>query len=517
MMKNLLRFLLLLLLLGALCLGFQAISLVPGSNNSGDSLAYAATSAGQAEKPSEAVPHHGDPYARVFLVLALLLICAMAGHFIARKLNQSAVLGELAVGILVGALFYQLSAPTVTILRHSDQVAAATQKVLEQNVGWQEATRLTLAEAKISPEEKEQIQTVLASPQFPQYLLASRILHFFSSFGVVLLLFMAGLESSLERLRRAGKAVAGLGFAEVSLTFVSCYAVVWLLTPGGQSPTLPLLVAGALSATSVGISARSFQDMNKLGLPEAQVVLGAAVLDDILSLIILAVVTGILTTGAVALSTIALIVLKALLFFAAVAWFGIKFLQRDIALFAWLDQSHVKLYFSFGLLLILAWLADLMGLATIIGAFAAGLILEDRYFQIDVKSPEGEQSVESLLAPLEHLFAPLFFVLLGFQVDVTTFADLKVLVLGLILTLVAIFGKMAATLILKKGYRKLVVGFGLVPRGEVTLIFASLGKSMGVLSTSLYSVLIIVVLLTTLITPPCLTWALGRSGETALT
>ena len=517
MMKNILRFLLLLLFIGVLCVGLQAISPLPGSNILGDSLSYASTSTAQTETPSNAVAHHGDPYARVFLVLALLLICAMAGHFVARKLNQSAVLGELAVGILVGALFYQLSAPTVTILRHSDQVAAATQKVLQQNVGWQEAVRLTLAEAKISPEEKEQIQTVLASPQFPQYLLASRILHFFSSFRVVLLLFMAGLESSLDRLRRAGKAVVGLGFAEVSLTFVSCYAVVWLLMPTGQSPTLPLLVAGALSATSVGISARSFQDMNKLDLPEAQVVLGAAVLDDILSLIILAVVTGILTTGAVAMSTIALIVLKALLFFAAVAWFGIKFLQRDIALIARLDQSHVKLYFSFGLLLLLAWLADLMGLATIIGAFAAGLILEDRYFQIEVKSAESGQSVESLLAPLEHLFAPLFFVLLGFQVDVTTFANLKVLVLGLLLTLVAIFGKMAATLILKKGYRKLVVGFGLVPRGEVTLIFASLGKSMGVLSNSHYSVLIIVVLLTTLITPPCLMWALGRSDETALT
>ena len=165
------------------------------------------------------------------------------------------------MGILVGALFYQLSAPTVTILRHSDQIAAATQKVLQQNVGWQEAVRLTLAEAELSSEEKAQIQRVVSSPKFPQYLLASRILHFFSSFGVVLLLFMAGLESTLDRLRRAGKAVAGLGFAEVSLTFVSCYAVAWLLMPGGQSPTVPLLIAGALSATSVGISARSFRDI----------------------------------------------------------------------------------------------------------------------------------------------------------------------------------------------------------------------------------------------------------------
>jgi Kef-type K+ transport system membrane component KefB len=512
MITRLPRVLLLCLLVGALCAGFLLTS-DRGASFS-DSLAYASASAPETGKPSDIAAHHGDPYARVFLVLALLLICAMAGHFAARKLNQSAVLGELAVGILVGALLYQFSAPTVTILRHPDQVAAATQKVLQENVGWQEAVRLTLGEAQVSPEEKEQIQAVVASPQFPQYLLVARILHFFSSFGVVLLLFMAGLESSLDQLRRAGRAVVGLGFAEVSLTFVSCYAVVWLLMPAGQNPTLPLLVAGALSATSVGISARSFQDMHKLSLPEAQVVLGAAVLDDILSLIILAVVTGILTTGAVAMSAVAFIVLKAALFFAAVAWFGIKFLQRDIALFAWLDQSHVKLYFSFGLLLVLAWLADLMGLATIIGAFAAGLILEDRYFQIAVESPEGRQSVESLLAPLEQLFAPLFFVLLGFQVDVTTFASLKVLILGLLLSVVAIGGKMAATLILQRGYHRLVVGFGLVPRGEVTLIFASLGKSMGILSTPLYSVLIIVVLLTTLITPPCLKWALGRCNQT---
>ncbi len=510
MRNNLPRFLLILFFLGVLCAGYQVFFAMPGN-----SLALASASAPPAEMPSSVASHYGDPYAKVFLILALLLICAMAGHFAAGKLNQSAVLGELAVGILVGALLYQLSGPVVTILRHSDQVAAATQKVLQQNVGWQDAVRLTLADAQLPQEEKAQIQTVVASPQFPQYLLAARILHFFSSFGVVLLLFMAGLESTMDKLRRAGRTVVGLGFAEVSLTFVSCYAVVWLLVPLGQGPTLPLLVAGALSATSVGITARSFQDMNKLGLPEAQVVLGAAVLDDILSLIILAVATGILTTGAVASSTIALIVLKAVLFFAAVAWFGIKFLQKDIALFARLDQSHVKLYFSFLLLLVLAWLADLMGLATIIGAFAAGLILEDRFFQIEVKSPEGGETVESLLAPLEQLFAPLFFVLLGFQVDVTTFANLKVLLLGLLLTLVAIGGKMAATLILKRGYHKLVVGFGLVPRGEVTLIFASLGKSMGVLSTAHYSVLIIVVLLTTLITPPCLTWALSRSYEKA--
>ena len=258
----------------------------------------------------------------------------MLGHFGALKLKQSPVLGELAVGIIVGALAYQLSAPTATILRHFDQINVATQKVLVGDVGWKKAMSLTLAEADLSPEEKAQIEAVAHSPKFPQYLLLARILHFFSSFGIVLLLFMAGLESSLDKLKRSGSAAVGLGLSEVSLTFGCCYSVVWLLLPGGRNLTIPLVVAGALCATSVGISARVFQDMGRLDLPEAQVVLGAAILDDILGLIILAVVTGILTSGAVGLSTIALIVLKAVLFFAAVVWFGLRFLQKDIAFFA---------------------------------------------------------------------------------------------------------------------------------------------------------------------------------------
>jgi uncharacterized MnhB-related membrane protein len=177
------RFLLLFLFLGALFVSFQAPPPIPGLNDLGNSSAHASASAPQTEPPSKANSHHGDLYARVFLVLAVLLICAVIGHFVARKLNQSAVLGELAMGILVGTLFYQLSAPTVTILRHADQVAGATQKVLTQEVGWPEAVRLTLAESDLSSVEKEQVKTVFTSPQFPQYLLAARVLHFFPASG----------------------------------------------------------------------------------------------------------------------------------------------------------------------------------------------------------------------------------------------------------------------------------------------------------------------------------------------
>jgi Kef-type K+ transport system membrane component KefB len=181
-----------------------------------------------------------------------------------------------------------------------------------------------------------------------------------------------------------------------------------------------------------------------------------------------------------------------------------------------LDQSNVKLIYPFALLMILAWLADLIGLATIVGAFAAGLIIEEEHFQMEKSSPQSRETVESIMAPLEGIFAPVFFVLMGIQVDVGTFLEMQVLLAGLALTAVAIISKVAASVIVKKGNDKFIVGFGMIPRGEVGLIFASIGKSLGVLDSNMFSVIIIVVLLTTLVTPPLLQWAIERKEKESL-
>jgi Kef-type K+ transport system membrane component KefB len=207
---------------------------------------------------------------------------------------------------------------------------------------------------------------------------------------------------------------------------------------------------------------------------------------------------------------VGLIVLKAAVFLGAVILFGAKCLRWQVELFARLDQASVKLLYPFGLMMVLAWLADAIGLATIVGAFAAGLIIKEEFFTVGDEAPHAKDSVESIVAPIEGVFAPVFFVLMGFQVDVTTFADMRVLVSGLALTVVAVLGKLMASLVVRKGSDKLIVGVGLVPRGEVGLIFASIGRSLGVLDANLFSIIIIVVLLTTLVTPPLLTWAIGR-------
>ncbi|MAX79391.1 MAG: hypothetical protein CL843_04345 [Crocinitomicaceae bacterium] len=187
----------------------------------------------------------------------------------------------------------------------------------------------------------------------------------------------------------------------------------------------------------------------------------------------------------------------------------LKLLRKSINLFAKIAGNRTFLFFPFTLLMFLAWLADFIGLATIVGAFCAGLIIQEEYFN-DIKMKH--QSIEDLISPIQEIFAPVFFVMMGFQVDVMSFADLDVLLLGLAITLVAIIGKIAAGFFIEKGYNKLLVGVGLVPRGEVGLIFASIGKAIGVLDEKLFTVVIIVVLLTTVITPFFLTRILTKMG-----
>jgi Kef-type K+ transport system membrane component KefB len=456
---------------------------------------------------------HGDPYALVFEIFAFMLLAAMAGRFAATKLKQSPVLGELLVGILLGAILYQIGNPVVTTLRHFKEIEQTSQKVLNYNIGWQQALNDTLEKTKFSASTEEKIRTVGLSPDLPLYVFLARVLLLFSSFGVIMLLFLVGLESSLEELLHVGGSAASVAVMGIVFPLILGFLATWWLLPDLPNFNVPLFMGATMSATSIGITARVFRDMNRLHTAEAKIVLGAAVLDDILGLIVLAVVTGIIASGTLKISTISLIVSKAALFLGAVILFGKYLLKYQIAFFARLDQSNVKLLYPFSLLLILAGIADMMGLATIVGAFAAGLIIKDEPFDVYKKGHFGDRSVQAIMTPLEGVFAPIFFVLMGLQVDITTLANPRVLLLGLVLTVLAIVSKVAAALPLAGGYNRLVIGLGMIPRGEVGLIFASIGRVMGILDTSLYSVVIIMVLLTTLVTPPALSLALMKHKD----
>ncbi len=452
----------------------------------------------------------GDPSARVFGVLALLVICAAIGRLGAKKLKQSPVLGELAIGIIVGAIVYQLGNPTVIIIRHFALIQQTAQSALSEGRDWETTVRSSLGQAGLSKEVAETVEQVLLGKDFSACLFLARSIQLFAGLGVVMLLFMVGLEVSLKELRAIGGSASAVALLGVGITFSLSCLTTFLLLPKAVGFMPPLFAGAALCATSIGITARIFKDMKRIRMKEARTVLGAAVLDDVLGLIVLAVVTAVAAHGAVEIRHLSWILLKTALFLAAVVIFEIRFLARTVQWLAKLDLGNIKLLYPFALLMIMAWLADKIGLAAIIGAFAAGVIIKEESFSGIGAGLVPAHSVESILAPLEGVLAPIFFVLIGLQVDVTTFANVKVLLMGLVLTAVAVAGKLASSLGVRGKADRLIVGIGMLPRVEVALIVASMGKALGVLDDALYSVIIIVVLLTVLMTPPLLKWSIER-------
>jgi Kef-type K+ transport system membrane component KefB len=464
--------------------------------------------AGSGSTPAE------EPSASVYGFLALLVGCAALGRFGAIRLKQAPVLGELAAGIIVGALLYQLGSPAVIIIRHSELVQQAAHSALSEGGSWRDAVRSTLLAADLPEGDARKVETVLLSRDFPAFLSLARSVQLFAGFGVVLLLFMVGLEVSLKELRAVGGSAAMVAVSGVIMTFVLSYMTIFFLLPGSAGIMPPLFAGAALCASSVGITARIFKDLKRVRIKEAHIVLGAAVVDDVLGLIALAVVAGVALHGAVNPGDLFRILLKTGLFLGTVVIFGTRFVDAAVRFLAKIDLGNIKLLFPFVLLLFLAWLAGKIGLAAIIGAFAAGVIIKEESFSGLRAGPAPNQTVESILASLEGILAPIFFVLIGLKVDLSTFASLKVLLIGLLLTVAASAGKLASPLGVRGQADRLIVGIGMLPRVEVPLIVASMGKSLGVLNSALYSVIIMVVVLTVVITPPLLKWAMERNPQT---
>ncbi len=442
----------------------------------------------------------GSDFSSIYLILFFIIAGAVTGRYLARKLKQPEVLGELIIGVIIGAFLYQINLPEMVLLRHQGDVKNIETGVFEKGETWNSSIEKNLAD---DPALKERLTGILSDPSFIVYDFTVKSILLFSNLGVLVLLFLVGLESSIEEMLKVGGPSMSTAVIGVVVPSVLGFAVSYLLMPE-RDMTLHLFMGAALSATSIGITARVFKDMNKLQIPEAKIVLGAAVIDDVLGLILLAVVTGIVIMGVIEPSAALLIILKAVLFLGVTLYIGSRFLRQQIKLIAILDNRNLRLLFPFALLILLAWLSEAIGLSGIVGAFAAGLIIKEEYFNEALK--DSERSVKQVIEPVEAIFAPVFFVLMGIQVDVTAFLNPEVLWLALLLTVVAIGGKLISG-IFAEGMDKKIIGIGMIPRGEVGLIFAGIGKSIGILDSSLFSSVIILVILTTLITPPALKWA----------
>lgn len=401
--------------------------------------------------------------ASVLLALVVILAAAKLGGDIFVRLGQPAVLGELVLGMLIGNLTL-VHIHSLEFIKHDPSV------------------------------------DILAE------------------IGVILLLFQVGLESDLAKMVKVGTSSLLVATLGVIVPFFLGWATATFFLHN-ESIYVHIFIGATLCATSVGITARVFRDLGRVQTPEARIVLGAAVIDDVQGLIILAVVTGIIAAigkGAHSISSVAVlvIVLKATLFLAGAIFIGRWIAPRVFHITSKLKTADLLLTTTLGICFIFAYSAKTIGLAPIVGAFAAGLILDEIHWS-SFKERE-EQSVEDLIKPLAGFLVPVFFVLMGARVDLSTFARLNVLGLAGVLTLAAILGKQVCGLgVLQKGLDKLSIGIGMIPRGEVGLIFAAIGSKLmlngkPVIQDAVYSAIVIMVVVTTMITPPALKWSLNR-------
>ena len=308
--------------------------------------------------------------------------------------------------------------------------------------------------------------------------------------------------------------VAVLG---VLTPFALGWGVGALLLPG-HSVYVHAFLGATLTATSVGITARVLRDLGRSSSAEAKVILGAAVIDDVLGLVILAVVAAVISaadTGqAFSTAQIALILGKAILFLFGALVLGASLSPRVFGFASKLQGRGVLLAVALAFCFALSWVAALVGLAPIVGAYAAGLVLEKAHFRRF--TDRGEHQLEELISPISSFLVPVFFVLMGMRVGLEVFAESGVLLLAAALTLAAILGKQACSLgAIGQKLDRLTIGLGMIPRGEVGLIFANVGLGLTiagerVVDQAIFSAVVIMVIVTTLVTPPALKWSLGR-------
>ena len=321
--------------------------------------------------------------------------------------------------------------------------------------------------------------------------------------GVILLLFQVGLEMDLGEMAKVGKPALLVALIGVLVPFAAGFGVACAF---GESGKISLFIGAALTATSVGITARVLGDLRALALRESRIVLGAAVADDVLGLIILTVVVKVVTEGSISVSVVFETLGLAVGFLLITGLLAIYVIPKAFTRIDRVAKSSTTIVaISFALMLAFSLLANQAKLAFIIGAFMAGLAVG--------RSPQHERIAEGL-NPLGHIFIPVFFASIGINADLEAMFQPSVLALATVLTGVAIIGKLVAGFgIGRSPGDKLLIGIGMIPRGEVGLIFASIGLSKGVLDDELYGALLLMVLVTTLITPPLLRLKLAKRHE----
>jgi Kef-type K+ transport system membrane component KefB len=315
--------------------------------------------------------------------------------------------------------------------------------------------------------------------------------------GVIIVLFQVGLEIQMKDMLRLGPVAVAVASVGVVIPFLLGYFAAQALDLGGGSAEVALFLGAAMTATSVGITARVFSDLGQMETDEARVVIGAAVVDDVIGLVILAVVVGLLgDDGGLETGQLVGLGLKVVLFLVASIGIGSLLMPFLLKLLSALKVPGSYIIGTLVIAISVGIAADtLAGLEPIVGAFVAGLI---------VGQAHHIERIQAEIEPIAHLLVPIFFLALGAQVDVTVLLQPSVLGAGLLITFLAAAGKIAAAAgTLGRPIRRMVVGVGMIPRGEVGLIFAALGATQlsAVVGDEEIAIVVLMVVLTTLSAP----------------
>ncbi|HZU05683.1 MAG TPA: cation:proton antiporter [Chloroflexota bacterium] len=390
---------------------------------------------------------------RILLDLFIIFVAAKIGGWLAARLQQPPVLGELLAGMLIGP--------------HALGLIGHPQPELVAALGSEAAARAALETA---------YRTV-------------------AELGLVFLLFFVGLETRVEEIFRVGGRALSVGALGIALPFLLGYAC---MLAAGRGEIQALFVGAALVATSTGITARVLRDLDVIRSTEARVIIGAAVIDDVLSLTLLAVLANLSGSGRASLLDTIVLVIQAIAFATFVALVGTGVARRYGPHLQRTATPNAPLVLAVTLCLGLAVLASQIGLSPIVGAFLAGMVLAEARAHYDI---------EHAALPVYELLVPFFFTLVGAGVDLRLFADPQVLSLAVVLTALAIAGKLLGCGLgaWGLGWRPmLIIGVGMIPRGEVGLAAVSLGRALQAVPEEIFSIIVIVSLLTTVITPPVL-------------
>jgi Kef-type K+ transport system membrane component KefB len=440
-----------------------------------------------------------NPFSFILLEFGLIIILALVGHILSRRYRLPNVLGELLIGIIAGNILYWLDwSPVFYMLMHMSAAGEVFKSIWTSNLSV--ADTVNKLYSLNQPETREfvnRLSEVFTSNKSPALILLGVALWIFSNFGVFLLVFKLGLETKTEEIRNAAEPLAFLVFAAGTIVpfFLGLAASLWLLPEA--TAAVHVFIAAALCTTSSAITTGMFTYLNKQQSREAKLVINAAFLDDIFGMFFLSYITNIVLGETLNISEIVTLFFYSAFIFVGIIVLG-KRLVTYIPQFYNFDKSHTRILIPLMVVVLVSWLAELFDIGVISGAFMAGMILNNMQ--------DKRNLTNDLIVQLEKTFAPIFFVFVGMQVNLKQFVKPEIIWLTIVLLIAALLGKAVAGFVTKQNINRFAIGLGMIPRGESVLIFISIGKILGIINDSIFSVITVIVLATNFIAP----WAIKK-------